>query len=148
MPHKGAVQPVIDPGFQIVVSLRKLIVISAEELFRQTAHMRFRAVHRHGRLRLHFQKVGGADQIFRVIRAVGIVNIVQFHAAEDLDPVRIFLLETADLREIRLNVHMNVRIHMSGKSEVPEAELQGLQDHILRRVGSVAEPGVGVKIRK
>ena len=92
--------------------------------------------------------MGGADQVLRPVRAVRVVNIVQFHTAEDLDPVRIFLLETADLREIRLNIHADVGVHVPGKPKVAESELQRLPYHVLRRVGAVAEPGVGVKIRK
>ena len=88
----------------------------------------------------------GPDQVFRSGCTGGIVHRIQFDSAEDLDPVLILVLKAVDLTKILVDLHVDIRIHVTGKAKLQKAELQGLLHHLLRGIGPVTENGMGVEV--
>ena len=111
-------------------------------------HVFFCIVDRHRDLGTHIKEMRRADDIIRTVSTARIIHIVKLNAAEDLYFVAVDVCQPADLIKVRLNVHVDVRIHVAGKAQLGKAQRYGLLHHLFRSVLTVAECGVRVEIGK
>ena len=64
----------------------------------------------------------GPDDVFRLRHKRGVKQGIQFDAHQYIDLIFVFVLQAADFPAVGLNIHMDVRVHVTGKAKMLKAK--------------------------